>query len=71
MPVGRVVAVEAEPPDDAAPDVEPGVDVVPTVLPVEEAPDADEPGACCLTALVETSQHWLDVELLLPGAVVF
>jgi hypothetical protein len=62
MPLGRVVAVvvavEAEPPELAAPVVEPGVAAdVPAVLPLEPLPDADEPGACCLTVLVETSQH--------------
>jgi len=72
MPVGRVVAVEPEPPELAAPVVEPGVLAVAlAVLPLEPLPDADEPGACCLTELVETSQHWLDMELLLLGAVVF
>ena len=58
MPDGRVVAVEAEPPELAAPVVEPGVvDEVLAVLPLEPVPDADEPGAWCLTVLVETSQH--------------
>jgi hypothetical protein len=58
MPLGRVVAVEAEPPELAAPVVEPGVvaDVL-AVLPLEPLPDVDAPGACCLTVLVETSQH--------------
>jgi hypothetical protein len=58
MPLGRVVAVEAEPPELAAPVVEPGV--VPEVdvpaVPLEALPDADA-GACCLMVLVETSQH--------------
>jgi len=50
--------VEAEPPELAAPVVEPGVvDEVLAVLPLEPVPDADEPGAWCLTVLVETSQH--------------
>jgi hypothetical protein len=58
MPDGRVVAVEAEPPELAAPVVEPGVVAeVLAVLPPEPLPDAVEPGACCLTVLVETSQH--------------
>jgi hypothetical protein len=58
IPLGRVVAVEAEPPELAAPVVEPGVVAeVLAVLPLEPLPDADEPGACCLTVLVETSQH--------------
>jgi hypothetical protein len=58
MPLGRVVAVEAEPPELTAPVVEPGVvaDVL-AVLPLEPLPDVDAPGACCLTVLVETSQH--------------
>jgi hypothetical protein len=58
MPLGRVVAVEAEPPELAAPVVERGVvaDVL-AVLPLEPLPDVDAPGACCLTVLVETSQH--------------
>ena len=52
------MAVEPEPPDEAAPVVEPGVDVVPAeVLPLEDVPDADEPGDCSLMELVETSQH--------------
>src|SRR5690349_5031518 len=55
--LGRVVAVEAEPPELAAPVVEPGVVAeVLAVLPLEPLPD-DEPGACCFTVLVETSQH--------------
>jgi|tagenome__1003787_1003787.scaffolds.fasta_scaffold19391201_2 hypothetical protein len=71
MPLGRVVpAVEPEPPDVAEPEVAPGVAAEPVVLlPLEAVPDADEPGACCLTVFVETSQHWLDMEelpLLLP-----
>jgi hypothetical protein len=58
MPLGRVVAVEAKPPELAAPVVEAGVAAdVPAVLPLEPLPDADEPGACCLTVLVKTSQH--------------
>jgi hypothetical protein len=58
MPLGRVVAVEPDPPELAAPVVEPGVvDEVLAVLPLEPLPDADEPGACCFTVLVETSQH--------------
>jgi hypothetical protein len=58
MPLGRVVAVDVEPPELAAPVVEPGVVAeVPAVLALEPLPDADEPGACCLTVLVETSQH--------------
>ena len=58
MPLGRVVAVEAEPPELAAPVVEPGVAAdVPAVLPLEPLLDADEPGARCFTVLVETSQH--------------
>src|SRR3954468_9108477 len=50
MPLGRV-AVDDEPPDDAAPVVDPGdavapVELLPAVLlPVELLPDADEPGA--------------------------
>jgi len=62
MPLGRV-AVEEEPPDDAAPVVDPGEAVVPVellpavLLPVELLPDADEPGARCLTELVAASQH--------------
>jgi hypothetical protein len=56
MPDGRVVEVEAEPPELAAPVVEPGVVAV-VVLPLEPLPAADEPGACCLTVLVEPSQH--------------
>jgi hypothetical protein len=58
MALGRVVAVEPEPPELAAPVVEPGaVEEVLAVLPLEPLPDADEPGACCFTVLVETSQH--------------
>ena len=58
MPLGRDVAVEDEPPELAAPVVEPGaVAEVLAVLPVEALPDPDAPGACCLTVLVETSQH--------------
>jgi len=56
IPLGRVVAVEAAPPDLTAPEVEPDV-VAEPVVPVAAEPDADEPGACCLTELVETSQH--------------
>jgi hypothetical protein len=59
MPLGRVVAVEAEPPELAAPVVEPGVvaDVDALGVPLVALPDAVEPGACCLMVLVETSQH--------------
>ena len=59
MPLGRVVAVEAEPPELAAPVVEPGVvaDVDAPGVPLVALPDAVEPGACCLMVLVETSQH--------------
>ena len=59
IPLGRVVAVEAEPPELAAPVVEPGVvaDVDALGVPLVALPDAVEPGACCLMVLVETSQH--------------
>jgi len=59
MPLGRVVAVEVEPPELAAPVVAPGVvaEVDAPAEPLEALPDADEPGACCLMVLVDTSQH--------------
>ena len=55
MPLGRVVAIEAEPPELAAPVVEPGVvaDVDVPAVPLVALPDPDEPGACCLMVLVE------------------
>ena len=56
MPLGRAVAVEFEPPELAAPVVDPGVVADVPATPLEVLPD-DEPGACCLMVLVETSQH--------------
>src|SRR3954467_15485793 len=74
MPDGRVALVEVpDEGDEEEPEEfdEPVEDVEPTVPPEPEPlPDADEPGAWFLIELVETSQHWLDVELLLlPGEV--
>jgi len=44
MPVGRLVAVDPEPPELAAPVVEPGEVAVELVV-LEPLPDADAPGA--------------------------